>query len=105
MSKTLIWSSLARVAEVVRGHGGPRRKVWTWTKILSQNIRYFVTTLRFVAVNALFGNLWKKSAFVGQNSASLARSALLHGIYYIFYRVKFANFRLRAKTTHLMRKL
>ena len=24
------------------GTGGPRRKVWTWTKILSPNIRYFV---------------------------------------------------------------
>ena len=31
-----------RVAEVVRGHGAPRLKVWTRTKILSQNIRYFV---------------------------------------------------------------
>ena len=30
---------LTRVAEVVRG---PRRKVWTRTKILSPNIRYFV---------------------------------------------------------------
>ena len=33
---------LFRVAEVVRGHGGPRRKVWTRTKILSPNICYFV---------------------------------------------------------------
>ena len=31
-----------RVAEDVRGHGVPRRKVWTQTKILSPNIRYFV---------------------------------------------------------------
>ena len=31
-----------RVAEVARGHGGPRRKVWTRTKILGPNIRHFV---------------------------------------------------------------
>ena len=31
-----------RVAEVARGTGGTRRKVWTRTKILSPNIRYFV---------------------------------------------------------------
>ena len=30
-------------------------------------------------------SLGKKSAFLGKNSASLARSALLHGIYCIFY--------------------
>ena len=36
---------LSRVAEVAREHGstgGTRRKVWTRTKILSLNIRYFV---------------------------------------------------------------
>ena len=35
----------------------------------------------------------------------MARSALLHGIYCIFHWVNFANLRLRAKTTHLMRKI
>ena len=37
---------LSRVAEVAQGHGGrPRRKVWTRTKNLSPNIRYFVANL------------------------------------------------------------
>ena len=63
-----------RVAEVVRGPGVPRRKVWTRTKILSPNIRYFV------AIYALFGDLWaKKVPFWVKNSVSWARSALLHG--------------------------
>ena len=35
-------SSSTRVAEVVRGHGGPRQKVWTRTKIFRPNLRYFV---------------------------------------------------------------
>ena len=48
-------------------------------------IRYFVAILRFVAIYALFGNLWVK------NSLSWARSALLHGIYCIFHLVNFAN--------------
>ena len=33
---------VCRMAEVGRGTGGPRRKVWTQTKILSRNICYFV---------------------------------------------------------------
>ena len=37
------------------------RKVWTQTKILSPNILLnFVAILRFVAIQALFGNLWAK---------------------------------------------
>ena len=58
-----------------------------------------LTILIFVAIYALFGRLWVK------NSVSWVRSALLHGIYCIFYWVKFANLRLREKTTHLSRKL
>ena len=33
---------------------GARRKVWTRTKILSPNIRYFVAILRFVAIYAFY---------------------------------------------------
>ena len=66
----------------------------------------FFCELRFVAIYALFWrSLGIKNAFLGKNSASWARSALLHGIYCIFYWVKFENLRLRAKTTHLSRKL
>ena len=42
---------------------GAHRKVWTWTKILSSNIRYFVVIFRFVTIYALFGNLWAKKVF------------------------------------------
>ena len=43
--------------KLCEGTRGLRRKVWTQTKILSPNIRYFVAILRLVAVYALFGNL------------------------------------------------
>ena len=63
------------------GTGDPRRKVWTRTKILSPNIRFFCRELRF-AIYTLFGDLWAtKVPFWVKNSATWARSALLHGIY------------------------
>ena len=43
-----------------------QQKVWTWTKILIPNIRYFVAISRFVAIYSLFGRLWAKTVFIGQ---------------------------------------
>ena len=46
----------------------------------------FCRELRFVAIYALFGDLWvKKVPFWVKNSVSWARSALLHCIYCIFH--------------------
>ena len=46
----------------------------------------FCRELRFVAIYALFGDLWaKKVPFWVKNSVFWARSALLRGIYCIFY--------------------
>ena len=69
------------MAEVVRG---PAEKFG-----LGQNFKtehtLFCRELRFVAIYALFGDLWaKKVPFWVENSVSWARSALLHGIYCIF---------------------
>ena len=53
-----------RVAKVARGHGGPRQKVWTRTKILSPNLRYFVANKylsRFTQFLEIFGQ--KKCLF------------------------------------------
>ena len=84
---------------------GLRRKVWTQTKILSPNIRYFVAILRFVAIYAIFGRLKARNVlFWIKNSVSWARSALLYSTYCILYLEKSANLHLRAKTTHLARK-
>ena len=92
------------MADVARRHIGPSPKSLDWDQNLSPNIHYFVTIFRFVAIYKLFGNLWTKTVFLRvKNSVSWARSALLHGIYFILYIVKFPNLQLRAKTLHLSR--
>ena len=89
-----------RVAEVVWGHRRPPPKSLDSDKNFKPEHTLFCRNLR-----TFWRSLGIKSAFLGQNSASWARSALLHGLYCIFYWVKFENLRLRAKTTHLSRKL
>ena len=54
-----------RVAKLCEGTKGLRQKVWTRTKILSPNKRYFVATVRFVAIYALFGRLWAEKVIFG----------------------------------------
>ena len=76
---------LDRVAEVVRGHGGPPPKSLDSDGNLKPKRTLFCRKVRFVAIYALFGDLWaKKVPFWVKNSVSWARSALLHGIYCIF---------------------
>ena len=48
------------------GTKGLRRKIKTRTEIFSPNIRYFVAILRLVAIHAVFGRLWAKTVFLGQ---------------------------------------
>ena len=75
-----------RVAEVVRGHGGPPPKSLDSDKNFKLEHTLFCRELRFVAIYALFGDLWAKIVpFWVKNSVSWARSALLHGIYCIFH--------------------
>ena len=64
-----------RVAEVVQRHEGPSPKSLDLDENLSPIIHYFV------AIYALFGDLWaQKVPFWVKNSVSWARSALLHGM-------------------------
>ena len=75
-----------RVAEVARGHGGPPPKSLDSDENFKPKHTLFCRELRFVAIYALFGDLWaKKVPFWVKNSVSWARSALLHGIYCIFH--------------------
>ena len=105
-SESPIITAVIRVAEVAREHGWHPPKSLDSDKNFKPEHTLFCRELRFVAIYALFWrSLGIKSAFLGKNSASWTRSALLHGLYCIFYWVKFENLRLRAKTTHLSRKL
>ena len=72
---------LFRVAEVVRGHGGPPPKSLDLDENFKPEHTLYCRELRFVAIYALFEDLW---VWV-KNSVSWASSALLHGIYCKFY--------------------
>ena len=63
----------------LRGHGGPLPKSLDSDENFKPEHTLFCRELGFVAIYALFGDLWVK------NSVSWARSALLHGTYHIFY--------------------
>ena len=70
----------------MRGHGGPRRKVWTRTKILSPNIQYFCRKLIFVTIYALLGDLWaKKRAFFGQKQCFLGQEVHYYMVYIAYF--------------------
>ena len=74
-----------RVAEVAREHGWHPPKSLDSDENFKPEHTLFCLELRFVAIYALFGDLWaKKVPFWVKNSVSWARSALLHGIYCIF---------------------
>ena len=74
------------MSEVVRGHGGPSPKSLDSDENFKPEHMLFCRELGFVAIYALFGDLWaKKVPYWVKNSVSWARSALLHGIYCIFY--------------------
>ena len=75
-----------RVAEVAREHGWHPPKSLESDENFKPKHTLFCRELRFVAIYALFGDLWaKKVPFGVKNSVFWARSALLHGIYCIFH--------------------
>ena len=64
---------MGRVAEVVRGHGGPLPKSLDPDKNFKTEHMLFCRKLRFVAIYALFGDhwakkvpFWVKTVFLGQ---------------------------------------
>ena len=65
----------------MRGQGGPLPKSLDSDENFKPEHTLFCRELRFVAIYAVFGDLWpKKVPFGVKNSISWARSALLHGI-------------------------
>ena len=89
-SDTSPWGGLVvgrgRVAEVVWGHGGPLPKSLDSDENFKPEHMLFCRKSRFVAIYALFGDLWAKKVLFGvKDSVSWARNALLHGKYYIFH--------------------
>ena len=64
---------------------GFHRKVWTRTKSFSPNIRYFVAILRFVAIYALFGNLWATKVFPGSKTVFRGQEVHYCMVYIAYY--------------------
>ena len=64
-----------------RGEGG----VLSRPNTLSPNIRYFVAILRFVANEALFGNLWTKKCFLGSKTAFLRQEVRFFMAYIAYH--------------------
>ena len=83
MTKIVTMTNMVRirVAEVAREHGWHPPKSLDSDENFKPEHTLFCRELRFVAIYALFGDLWaKKVPFWVKNSISWARSALLNGI-------------------------
>ena len=94
--------------KLCKGMKGLRQKVWTWTKILSSNIRSFVAILRFdlilgrLSARSLF---CKKQCFLGKKCTITWYILHICDMYNsMLYWIKFANLQLCAKKTNLSRK-
>ena len=62
-----------RVAEVVRGHRGPSPKSLDSDENFKPKQTLFCRKLRFVAIYALFGDLWAKKCLLGQKQCFLGK--------------------------------
>ena len=68
----------SRVAEVAREHGGHPPKSLDSDKIFKPDHTLFCRESRFVAIYALFGDLWAtKSAFLGQKQCFLGKKCTI----------------------------
>ena len=95
---------LLRVAEVERGHGGPPLKSLESDENFKPEHMLFCRKLRFVAIYALFGDLWAKKCLFGSKAVFLGQEVHYYMVS-IAYFTEFANLRLRANMTHLTQKL
>ena len=92
-----------RMAEVAREHGWHPPKSLDSDKNLSPNIRYFVANYWFVAIYALFGDLWAKKCLFGQKQGFLGKKCTI--TWYILHIIlsKIGKFAITRKTTRLSR--
>ena len=72
-----------RVAEVVRGHGGPP------PKSLDENFKpkhmLFCRNSRFVAIYALFGDFWAKKSLFGSKTVFFGQEVQYYMVYNILH--------------------
>ena len=74
-----------RVAEVVRGHGGAPPKSLDSDKNFKPEHTLFCRELRFVAIYALFGDLWAKKCLFGSKTVFLGEEEHYYVIYIAYF--------------------
>ena len=89
------------MAEVVREQGWHPPKSLDSDENFKPEHMLFCRELRFVAIYALFGDLWAKNSIFGQE----VHYYMIYIAYFTELNVRFANLRLRARTMHWSRKL
>ena len=76
-----------RVVEVMRGHGGPPPKSLDSDENFKPEHTLFCRELRFVAIYALFGDLWAKKCLFGSKTVFLGQEVHYHMVYIFFYHI------------------
>ena len=80
----LIWPE-PRVAEVVRGRGGPPPKSLDSNENFKPEHTLFCRELRFVAIYALFGDLWAKKCLFGSKTVFLGQEVHYYMVYIAYF--------------------
>ena len=75
----------SRVAEVVRGHGGPPPKSLDSDESFKPEHTPFCRELRFVAIYALFGDLWAKKCIFGSKTVFLGQDVHYYMVYIAYF--------------------
>ena len=84
-SKELVYP-WTRVAEVAREHGWHPAKSLDSDENFKPEHKLFCRKFRFVAIYAIFGDLWARKCLFGSKTAYLGQEVhYIHGIYCIFY--------------------
>ena len=73
------------VAEVVRGHGGPPAKSFDLDKNFKLEHMLFCRELGFVAIYALFGDLWAKKSLFGSKTVFLGQEMHYYMVCFAYY--------------------
>ena len=73
------------MAEVVRGHGGPLPKSLDSDKKFEPKLTLFCRKLRFVAIYALFGDLWAKKCLFGSKTMFLGQEVHYYMVYIAYF--------------------
>ena len=76
---------LGKVAEVVQGHRGPPPKSLDSDENFKPDYALFCRELRFVAIYALFEDLWAKKCLFGSKTVFLGQEVHFYMVYIAYF--------------------